>query len=207
MIIIKSLADVSTSRDDLMASSMIGVSGLAPRNMLRRRPQNVLPTAEDSAHDLDNLDDLLSYLGYTSPEVLEQLGSAALNDSGNPPNSLPVALQHDAITTTLNHRNYQQEYLTRNSHNVNLQCPEEECPIQSEEVSPFQQCRLLFEQLGLASWDKRKSVHTLKKNDRLLRELKNLDNQKCRETHKIAVLYVAEGQEDKMSILSNSGGH
>ena len=33
-----------------------------------------------------------------------------------------------------------------------------------------------------------------------------LSMQKCRETHKIAVLFVAEGQEDKMSILSNSGG-
>lgn len=30
--------------------------------------------------------------------------------------------------------------------------------------------------------------------------------QKCRETHKIAVIYVAEGQEDKNSILTNSGG-
>lgn len=27
-----------------------------------------------------------------------------------------------------------------------------------------------------------------------------------RETHKIAVFYVAEGQEDKHSILSNTGG-
>ena len=27
-----------------------------------------------------------------------------------------------------------------------------------------------------------------------------------RETHKIAVIYVAEGQEDKLSILSNCGG-
>lgn len=27
-----------------------------------------------------------------------------------------------------------------------------------------------------------------------------------RETHKIAVVYVAEGQEDKMSVLSNSAG-
>lgn len=30
--------------------------------------------------------------------------------------------------------------------------------------------------------------------------------QRCRETHKIAVVYVAEGQEDKNSILSNTCG-
>ena len=68
----------------------------------------------------------------------------------------------------------------------------------------------------------------LKKSDALLRELKHLDNQrKCvqssyfcshqsacftvsdhcsRESHKIAVIYVAEGQEDKQSVLSNTSG-
>ena len=30
--------------------------------------------------------------------------------------------------------------------------------------------------------------------------------QKCRETHKVAVIYVAEGQEDKASILANNAG-
>lgn len=30
--------------------------------------------------------------------------------------------------------------------------------------------------------------------------------QRCRETHKIAVVYVAEGQEDKNSILNNTCG-
>lgn len=30
--------------------------------------------------------------------------------------------------------------------------------------------------------------------------------QKCRETHKIAVIYVGKGQEDKNSILMNSSG-
>lgn len=28
----------------------------------------------------------------------------------------------------------------------------------------------------------------------------------CRDTHKIAIIYVAEGQEDKLSIISNTGG-
>uniref|UniRef100_A0A8C3SGK5 Rap-GAP domain-containing protein n=1 Tax=Chelydra serpentina TaxID=8475 RepID=A0A8C3SGK5_CHESE len=56
------------------------------------------------------------------------------------------------------------------------------------------------------SWDRRKSFHLLKKNSKLLRELKNLDSRQCRETHKIAVFYIAEGQEDKCSILSNARG-
>ncbi|KAF2363976.1 Rap GTPase activating protein domain [Trinorchestia longiramus] len=197
--------ELHLSRDDLMSTSVVGAPLLAPRNMTRRRPTGYLPSHQDSAHDLDNLDDLLSYIGHTSPEVLEQVGGP-LNEATAPPPSLPVALQHDAIATTLAHRNAVQEFIVRNTHTPQLQCPEEECPVSQEESSPFQQCRLLFDQLGLAAWEKRTSLHTLKKNDKLLREIKNLDNQKCRETHKIAVLYVAEGQEDKMSILANSGG-
>uniref|UniRef100_A0A914PTF8 Rap-GAP domain-containing protein n=1 Tax=Panagrolaimus davidi TaxID=227884 RepID=A0A914PTF8_9BILA len=38
------------------------------------------------------------------------------------------------------------------------------------------------------------------------RELKHLDNTSSREVHKIAVIYVAEGQDDKQSILSNTNG-
>lgn len=30
--------------------------------------------------------------------------------------------------------------------------------------------------------------------------------QYCRDTHKIAIIYVAEGQEDKFAIISNTGG-
>lgn len=46
-------------------------------------------------------------------------------------------------------------------------------------------------------------MHLLAKNEKLLRELRNLDSQRSRETHKIAVIYVSQGQEDKNSILSN----
>jgi hypothetical protein len=63
-----------------------------------------------------------------------------------------------------------------------------------------------LEFLGLTSWERRNSIFLLKKSDRLIRELKNLDNKRCRETHKIAVIYVGEGQEDKQSILFNTCG-
>lgn len=73
-------------------------------------------------------------------------------------------------------------------------------------ASSFQQCRLLFSQLGLAGWERRAHLHLLAKTERLSRELRNLDAQHCRETHKVAVVYVAPGQEDKASILANQGG-
>lgn len=49
----------------------------------------------------------------------------------------------------------------------------------------FQKCRLFFSQLGLTSWERRQQVHLLNKTERLLRELRNLDLQSCRETHKV----------------------
>ena len=70
----------------------------------------------------------------------------------------------------------------------------------------FVNCRKLIDQLGLLQWEKRSKIELLMKNERVLRELRNLDKQKCRETHKIAVIYVKEGQEDKISILMNQSG-
>lgn len=44
-------------------------------------------------------------------------------------------------------------------------------------ASPFQHCRLLFSQLGLAGWEHRAQLHLLDKKEKLLRELRNLDTQ------------------------------
>ena len=49
-------------------------------------------------------------------------------------------------------------------------------------------------------------MHLIKKSETVLRELKNLDSKRCREAHKIAVIYVGEGQEDRHIILSNASG-
>lgn len=72
--------------------------------------------------------------------------------------------------------------------------------------SYFHLCKSFVHQMGLLSWEKRSSFNLLKKSPQLLRELKSLDDQTCRETHKIALIYIAEGQDDKMSILSNESG-
>lgn len=79
-------------------------------------------------------------------------------------------------------------------------------PAHNPPRAPFQHCRSLVSQLGLTGWERRSQVHLLQRSERLLRELRNLDRQLCRETHKLAVIYVANGQEDKYSILSNRGG-
>jgi hypothetical protein len=60
--------------------------------------------------------------------------------------------------------------------------------------------------MGFLFWEKRNRIDLLSKNQNFVREIRNLDNQKCRETHKIAVIYVAKDQEDKDSILMNCSG-
>lgn len=82
----------------------------------------------------------------------------------------------------------------------------EEAMFLQQNALPFEKCRQLIEQLGYMTWEKRTKIDMLTKNGRLLRELRNLDKQPGRETHKIAVIYVANGQEDKTSILTNSTG-
>ncbi|KAK9409621.1 ral GTPase-activating protein subunit alpha-1 [Crotalus adamanteus] len=100
----------------------------------------------------------------------------------------------------------ERDFIEKHFSDLNMKAMEQDEPIPQKPYSAFYYCRLLLSILGMNSWDKRRSFHLLKKNEKLLRELRNLDSRQCRETHKIAVFYVAEGQEDKHSILTNTGG-
>nr|CDS32262.1 ral GTPase activating protein subunit [Hymenolepis microstoma] len=64
----------------------------------------------------------------------------------------------------------------------------------------------LLSQLGFLSQSRRPSIELLKKSLSLVREIKNLDKQRPRQTYKLAVVYIGPGQEDKRSILSNPCG-
>ncbi|RNA27373.1 ral GTPase-activating subunit alpha-1 [Brachionus plicatilis] len=70
----------------------------------------------------------------------------------------------------------------------------------------FNLCKSFVHQMGFLSREKRQTFNLLHKSAQLLRELKSLDDQTCRETHKIALIYIAKGQQDKQSILSNEKG-
>lgn len=233
-------------------SLMTGVGGagsaLHPTHLqqraMRHRPPTVLPQIGNAAPDLDQLDDLLQYLGHTSPECLDHC-ERRLNEPTQPLAGCAAAtLEAEAIASVISERHLEVEQIVPQLHQQ--QQPQQyqmqqradamvsqpasrphsrstygyggggnrmdssassqfSGSIQVEQLS-FQQCRLLFSQLGLAGWDRRKQLYLLNKSERLLRELRNMDSQRCRETHKVAVIYVAAGQEDKNSILSNQGG-
>ncbi|KAF9999457.1 Ral GTPase-activating protein subunit alpha-2 [Entomortierella chlamydospora] len=81
--------------------------------------------------------------------------------------------------------------------------PEPERPLDS-----YQHSRLLLSHLGLLCFDRFQEHNFVLLNHSPLldRDLKNLDKKSGRETFKIAVLYVAEGQEGEQAILHNSKG-
>jgi len=182
-----------------------------PRQITRSGPLEELPSHTKAASDLDQLDDLLQYIGHTSPEVCPIPGHHL--NSLSPWPGLESEMEGDIISAILNQRNLENDRFTeskvaaaepfQSEREINVsKCSNG----RQEAIEPFQHARILFHQLGLSSREKLSSIHLVDKNEQFVRELKNLDQQKERETHKIAVIYVAEGQEDKLSILSNTGG-
>ncbi|XP_076382912.1 putative Rho GTPase-activating protein CG5521 isoform X11 [Megalopta genalis] len=181
-------------------SSVITSQTCTPRHTVRHREPHVLPTFANGASDMDNLDDLLQYIGHTSPEVLTN-PEIALNEPANPPQG--YYLESETIATILSQRNAEQEHINNWNQHISMCASAISPPSCRPPPAPFHHCRLLFSHLGLSGWEQRRKLHLLSKNEKLLRELRNLDSQRSRETHKIAVIYVSQGQEDKNSILSN----
>ncbi|GAB6020527.1 hypothetical protein CHUAL_003210 [Chamberlinius hualienensis] len=187
--------------------SIINPSSSSALASLRQRSPDVLPVYDEFTNNenTDNLSDLLQYIGHTSTECLYRAGQPLNIPQGLPPR-LTHEVQDQIMNTLLNQRNFELDYINRRKNDNFMLGSPVKPSLPCDPESPFQHCRLMINQMGLMAWDKRSSFDLLKKNEKLLRELRNLDKQKCRETHKIAVIYVAEGQEDKNSLLMNTGG-
>uniref|UniRef100_A0A8C2XFN1 Ral GTPase activating protein catalytic subunit alpha 2 n=1 Tax=Cyclopterus lumpus TaxID=8103 RepID=A0A8C2XFN1_CYCLU len=155
--------------------------------------------------EVDILDMLLENLGHSSPECLTQ-PQLRLNQPASSPHGMNIEQESAILEAVLRQTQQEEEQVRRWDADVSFRAACQREPSHQEPKAPFYFCRLLLNDLGMNSWDRRKSFHLLKKNSKLLRELKNLDSRQCRETHKIAVFYIGEGQEDKCSILSNSAG-
>ena len=83
-------------RDELMTSSFIGGDGAViqpspPRLSVRHRPPNSMPNWEDTAEDMDNLEDLLLFIGHTSPECIPagRQADTLTKPPPSPPTMLP----------------------------------------------------------------------------------------------------------------------
>nr|XP_049704799.1 probable Rho GTPase-activating protein CG5521 isoform X3 [Helicoverpa armigera] len=165
-------------------------------------PPDLLPDYKNCPPDKHQLDHVLAYIGHTSPEVV---CGRRLDEAG--PSPLPPGAEDELVASLVAHRNSERQYLaTRDSTSTSLE-EEETVSLWSRASSrPFGVCRALAAQLGTLAPARRTHAHLLRRTDRLLRELRNLDAQRCRETHKVAVIYVGKGQETRNEILSNRCG-
>uniref|UniRef100_A0A8C4NXG7 Ral GTPase activating protein catalytic subunit alpha 1 n=1 Tax=Dicentrarchus labrax TaxID=13489 RepID=A0A8C4NXG7_DICLA len=177
------------------------MDGIAPP-LAKRVCREAVPAWDSLTEGDDALDEMLQYLGYSSPECLQRAGMP-LNIPAPPPACVSEKQENDVINAILKQSAAEREFVL---HELNMRAVQQTEPETQTPQSAFYYCRLLINILGLNSWEKRSNFHLLRKNEKLLRELKNLDSRQCRETHKIAVFYVAEGQEDKHSILTNTAG-
>uniref|UniRef100_A0A671KFV5 Ral GTPase-activating protein subunit alpha-1-like n=1 Tax=Sinocyclocheilus anshuiensis TaxID=1608454 RepID=A0A671KFV5_9TELE len=171
----------------------------------KRQCREVIPSWDSLQDGEDALDEMLQYLGYSSPECLQRTG-APLNIPAPPPTCVSEKQENDVINAILKQCDEERDFALYRGNDLNMRAVVQQEPSPQRPQLAFYYCKLLLNILGMNSWEKRNSFHLLKKNGKLLRELKNLDSRQCRETHKIAVFYVAEGQEDKHSILSNTAG-
>uniref|UniRef100_A0A673C259 Ral GTPase activating protein, alpha subunit 1 (catalytic) n=1 Tax=Sphaeramia orbicularis TaxID=375764 RepID=A0A673C259_9TELE len=176
---------------------------LAPP-LAKRMCREAVPAWDSLREGDDALDEMLQYLGYSSPECLQRAGMP-LNIPAPPPACVSEKQENDVINAILKQSAAEREFVLHVC-SLNMRAVQQTEPETETSQSAFYYCRLLINILGLNSWEKRSNFHLLRKNEKLLRELKNLDSRQCRETHKIAVFYVAEGQEDKHSILTNTAG-
>uniref|UniRef100_A0A3Q2PYQ7 Ral GTPase activating protein catalytic subunit alpha 1 n=1 Tax=Fundulus heteroclitus TaxID=8078 RepID=A0A3Q2PYQ7_FUNHE len=122
----------------------------------------------------DALDEMLQYLGYSSPECLQRAGMP-LNIPAPPPGCVSEKQENDVINAILKQSAAEREFVL---HELNMRAMQQTEPETETPQSAFYYCRL----------------------GKILLNFLNL------KTHKIAVFYVAEGQEDKHSILTNTAG-
>ncbi|XP_028252298.1 ral GTPase-activating protein subunit alpha-1 isoform X2 [Parambassis ranga] len=182
-----------------------GLEQLLAPPLAKRVCREAVPAWDSLREGDDALDEMLQYLGYSSPECLQRAGMP-LNIPAPPPACVSEKQENDVINAILKQSAAEREFVIYRGEELNMRAVQQTEPDTQTPQSAFYYCRLLINILGLNSWEKRSNFHLLRKNEKLLRELKNLDSRQCRETHKIAVFYVAEGQEDKHSILTNTAG-
>ena len=82
-----------------------------PRHTTRQRPAKELPTQETAAEDLDQLADLLQYLGHTSPELLSDPSRPL--DAVQPWPGVGGGLEGELIAGVVSQRNTELDTLAR----------------------------------------------------------------------------------------------
>jgi len=158
--------------------------------------------------DRDILEDVLKHLETTSPECLLHPGRVGLCEPAPVRIEGREGMERRMVAQLDQHQQSEQVY-SREAFTLPSMCGEKaSAPRHFPSTFAFHHCRVFLSHLGMFAWSKRSHLDLLEKNNQLILELKHLDRLQAqsRQTYKVAVLYVSRGQEDKISILSNSRG-
>uniref|UniRef100_A0A674AW86 Ral GTPase activating protein catalytic subunit alpha 2 n=1 Tax=Salmo trutta TaxID=8032 RepID=A0A674AW86_SALTR len=155
---------------------------------------------DEEEEEVDGLDQLLEDLGYSSPECLPQ-PRLRLNQPAPSPCGMNLEQEGAIMEAILRQTQQEEEQVKRWNADVSVKATGQREPAHQEPKALFYFCRLLLNDLGMNSWDHR---YRAEHNTTTSTAREKVGEKK--ETHKIAVFYIGEGQEDKCSILSNSAG-
>nr|XP_040131350.1 ral GTPase-activating protein subunit alpha-2 [Ictidomys tridecemlineatus] len=106
----------------------------------------------------DVLDKLLENIGHTSPECLlpSQLN---LNEPSPPPYGMNREQEKEIIEVILRQSAQEDEYVQRCNSDSSMKVTSQGQPSPVEPRGPFYFCRLLLDDLGMNSWDRRLDCH------------------------------------------------
>ena len=149
---------------------------------------------------IDKLSEMLQYLTGAFPDCLPEYGlpldepAPTLNayESSVAQTMQALVAQQAALDSNLAHRSLPPS-----------QVWQIEPPAVAVPVSKYHHCRLLLTHLGLLQYEKRDQISILETGTKLRRELGQLDITPSRETCKIGVVLVREGQDDQIDLLKN----
>lgn len=103
--------------------------------------------------EVDFLDKLLEHLGHCSPECLPH-PQLRLNQPASSPNGMNFD-QESSILEAILRQTHQEETQVRTWDTVSFRATCQSEPSQQEPKAPFYFCRLLLNDLGMNSWDRR----------------------------------------------------
>lgn len=142
------------------ADSPLGSSDATTRNSpTRGLYKNHCSDSPDCCEkaEVDFLDKLLEYLGHCSPECLPH-PQLRLNQPAPSPNGMNFE-QESGILEAIQHQTQQEEKQVRMwDTDVSFRASCQSEPSQQEPKAPFYFCRLLLNDLGMNSWDRRYTI-------------------------------------------------
>lgn len=129
-----------------------GLELMAPQ--AKRRCREVIPSWDSLQDGEDALDEMLQYLGYSSPECLQYTG-APLNIPAPPPTCVSEKQENDVINGILKQCAEERDFTLHRGNELNMRAVVQQEPSPQRPQSAFYYCKLLLNILGMNSWEKR----------------------------------------------------